>query len=219
MCGRYALLYLTSHFSSAISYEGSFQIIFDLLVMNKVLEDIVSRLKHQGLNESLNHLQQAKSAFERSEWESANSQIRTFLESLFNNIAAIRVKSNKKGGMARKELEDKGLLQERDARLLQYFMDTAGGKGSHAGVSNEDEVKGRFLAGLGIAYLGLALIPELVHVEDVIVGNLTAPSGKSLPTDREMYTSCPTCKENQHLNEAEIIRDGEDTVYICRNGC
>jgi len=187
--------------------------------MNKVLEDIVSRLKRQGLDESLNHLQQAKSAFERSEWESLNSQIRSFLESLFNNIAMIRLKSTKKGGIARKELEDSVLLQEKEARLIQDFMAVAGGAGSHAGVSNADEAKGRFLAGLGIAYIGLALIPELIRVEDIIVGNLTAPEGTSLPTNGEMYTSCPTCKEKQHLNEAEVVRDGEDTVYICRNGC
>jgi len=111
------------------------------------------------------------------------------------------------------------LLQEKEARLVQDFMAVAGGAGSHAGVSNADEAKGRFLAGLGIAYIGLALIPELIRVEDIIVGNLTAPEGTSLPTNGEMYTSCPTCKEKQNLNEAEVVRDGEDTVYICRNGC
>jgi len=40
-----------------------------------------------------------------------------------------------------------------------------------------------------------------------------------LPTDEEIYTSFPTCKEKQRLNEAEVVRDSEDSVYICRNGC
>lgn len=187
--------------------------------MNEVFENIVSRFKRQGLDEALNHLQWAKSAFDRSEWESANSLIRSFLESLFNNIAKIRLNSTKKGGAARKELEERGLLQEREARLIQDFFPVAGDAGSHAGVSNLDEAKGRFLAGLGVAYIGLALIPELIRVEDVVVGNLTDPKSTRLPTDGEMYTSCPTCKEKQLLNEAEVVRDGEDTVYICKNGC
>lgn len=121
--------------------------------MNEIFEEIASRLKRQGLDEALNHLTQAKSAFERSEWESANSQIRSFLESLFNSVAVIRLKTSKKGGTARKELEDSGLLRQREARLVQDFIVVAGGSGARAGVSNADEAKGRFLAGLGIAYI------------------------------------------------------------------
>jgi hypothetical protein len=188
-------------------------------LMNEIFDEIVSRLHRQGIEEAINHLGQARSAFERAEWESANSQIRSFLESLFTSIAAIRLKTDKKGGVARKELENKGLLREREARLVQELIAVAGGASSHAGVSNADEARGRLLAGLGIAYIGLALIPELVRVEDIIVGNLTAPPSTRLPTDAEIYTSCPTCGEKQCLNEAEIVREGEATVYFCKHGC
>jgi hypothetical protein len=47
---------------------------------------------------------------------------------------------------------------------VQEFIAVADGPGSHAGVSNADESLGRFLAGLGIAYIGLGLVPELVRV-------------------------------------------------------
>ena len=187
--------------------------------MDTIFQQLVERLRRQGMEEALNHLLQARSAFDRGEWESANGQVRAFLESLYNRIAEICLKTDKKAGAARKELETAGLLRDREARLVQEFVAVAGSSGSHAGVSNADEAMGRFVAGLGVAYIGLALIPELVRVEDVIVGNLTAPPGTRFPTDAEMNTSCPTCGHNQNLAEAEIRRDGDDTIYICKSGC
>lgn len=183
------------------------------------LENIRTRLERQGLGVALNHLRQAESALARREWESSNAQIRSFLEALFNDVARIRLGSVETGGAARKLLEREGILRERQARLVQQFLDTAGGEGSHAGTSGEDDARGRFLAGLGIAYLGLALIPEIRRVEDVIVGELEAPAGARLPRDTEIHTSCPTCGEQQTLAEAEARRDCDDTIYICRNGC
>ncbi len=187
--------------------------------MEHVFKDLINRLVRQGLKETANHFLQAKSAFDRSEWESANSQVRSALESLFNSVARLRLNTNKTGGEARQLLEKSGLLRKREARLVQEFMAVAGGAGSHAGVSNADESLGRLLAGIGIAYIGLALIPELVRVEDVLVDQLSVPFGARLPTDREIYTTCPTCGTRQTLNEAQIIREGKETVYICQHGC
>jgi hypothetical protein len=65
-----------------------------------------------------------------------------------------------KGATARKELEERQVLPKYEARLAQTFMNVAGGAGSHVGRSNEDEARGRFLAGLGICYIGLSLIPR-----------------------------------------------------------
>ena len=92
-------------------------------------------------------------------------------------------------------------------------MDAAGGSGSHAGASNADEARGRFLIGLGLIYLGLGLMPELVKVEDAM-STLSPP-----PRDSAITTSCPTCKTTQGLNECSIKRDEHDTIYVCRNGC
>lgn len=182
-------------------------------------EALVARLNRQGFQEAARHFEQAKSALDRSEWESANAQVRAALESLFNGVAALRLSSGKKGGDARAALESAGLLRGREARLVQEFMAVAGGAGSHAGVSNSDESLGRFLAGVGVAYLALGLVPELVRVEDVLVGQLTAPAGARLPTDQEANTSCPTCGTKQTLSQASISRNGKETVYTCVNGC
>jgi hypothetical protein len=178
-----------------------------------------SRMQRQGLTVALNHLDQAESSLGRGEWESANGQVRACLEALFDAVARIRLGSSKTGGAARKELQTSNILAEREGKLVQTFIDVAGGAGAHAGTSTEDEARGRFLAGLGICYLGLALIPEVIRVQDVLAAKLTAPPGRSLPTDAEIRARCPTCGEEQFLSEAPVARDNQDTVYTCRNGC
>lgn len=187
--------------------------------MDELFTQLMDRLNKQGLNECAIHFSHARSAYERSEWESANAQIRTALEALYDGIAKIRLKTDKTGGKARKQLEDSGLLRPREARLVQEFIAVAGGAGSHAGVSNSDESKGRILAGIGVAFIGLALIPELIKVEDVLIGNLSAPANARLPTDKEIYTTCPTCGAKQTLSEASIMRKETETIYTCLNGC
>ena len=124
------------------------------------LASIKARLQQQGFGTALNHLNQAESAFNRREWESANAQIRSCLEAVFDGVAGARLHTTETGGAARKKLAEKGLLPKYEARLVQHFMDVAGGAGSHAGRSNEDEARGRFLAGLGICYIGLSLMPR-----------------------------------------------------------
>jgi hypothetical protein len=168
---------------------------------------------------SENHLIRAEQAFQRREWESSNAQLRAFLEALFDTVADIRLNSTKKGGAARKELQDRGVLTKRDGALVQSFIGVAGSSGAHAGSSSEDEATGRFLGAIGIAYTGLSLVPELTRVEDVVRNNLKAPKGGRLPTDSEIKTLCPTCGSEQTLAQASIGRDGSDTVSYCTQGC
>jgi len=187
--------------------------------MSEHFQSLLERLHRQGFAEAARHFELSKSALDRSEWESANAQVCAALEALFNEVAALRLSTKKRGGEARSALEAAGLLRGREARLVQEFMAVAGGAGAHAGVSNADESLGRFLAGLGIAFLALSLVPELVRVEDVLVGQLTASRGARLPTDQEINTSCPTCGAKQTLSQATISRQGKETIYTCRNGC
>jgi hypothetical protein len=134
-------------------------------------DDLVDRLERQGMHEAANHLTQAKASLERGEWESANAQVRSGLESVFNSIALTRLGSTETGGRARQALQDARLLSSREAALIRGFMAFAGEAGSHAGVSTSDSATGRFHAGIGIAYMGMALMPELVRVEDVVAAS------------------------------------------------
>lgn len=177
------------------------------------LSGIQLRLRRHDCAIAENHLAQAASALTRCEWESASAQVRSALEALFDRVAEIRLSTPKRGGAARKELEAKGLLSEKQGKLVRAFMDYAGAGGSHAGASSSDEAHGRYLTGMGLILIGLNLLPELVRVEKVLAV-LKPP-----PADDHITTSCRTCGTAQKLTECEVRRDGADTVYVCRNGC
>ena len=182
-------------------------------------EELSQRLSVSGLSEAERHLRQAHAAFTREEWESCNAQMRSALESLFNHVAEITTGTTKTGGKAREHLETRGVLPARSARLVQEFMAVAGGAGSHAGASHRDECLGRYLAGIGIAFLGLSLLPELTKVEAVLRGQLQPPAGCRLPLDSEIQTSCPACGTEQDLAQAPASRRGAETIYTCCHGC
>jgi hypothetical protein len=180
---------------------------------------IRSSLRRHGLTTAERHFEQVESAIALGSWEAANSQIRAFLEALYDAVATIRLKTSLKGGSARKCLAEGGLFSKREDRFLQAFMDWAGEKGAHAGLSSPAETASRRLIALAIAARGLALLPDLVRVEDVLAATLTPPPGTQLPRDREAETICPTCRATQNLEEADARRDGDETVYYCKNGC
>ncbi len=187
--------------------------------MENIFNSLKTKLLQAGLTEAENHFSQAKSAIERSEWEAANSQVRATLESLFNSVAAICLKTQKRGGVAREELERAGILRFREARLIQEFMAYAGGSGSHAGTSSEDEAMGQWLIGAGIANQSLRFLPSLVKVEDALKANLPPGSNDRTASDNELKTKCPTCGTMQFLSEATISKKGSETIYTCINGC
>lgn len=182
-------------------------------------EMLMERLGRQDFDEAASHFKQAQSARDRAEWEAANSQLRSAIESMFNNIAILLLGSSKSGGGARKELEAKGHLAVEDARLVQSFFGMASGGGSHAGSSSEDECRGRFLSAMGIAYIGLKMVPELVRVQDVFTAAAIKSDDGWSPRDWQMCTNCSVCGTEQNLNLAPIARDGVDTVYSCKHGC
>ncbi len=177
------------------------------------LSEIKRRLRRHDCTVAENHLDQAASALSRNELESASAQVRSALEALFDRVAEIRLKTSKCGGSARKELEAKGLLSDRQGRLVQAFMDYAGASGSHAGTSSPDEAHGRYMTGLGLILIGLNLLPELVRVGEVF--SVLKPP----PADDQITTSSRTCGSSQKLTECEVRREGADTVYTCRNAC
>ncbi len=82
------------------------------------------------------HYGQANSAFDRREWEAANAQLRSACEAVFDALAhANGCRKDKRGGEARKWLQEKGHLEKDEAELIQKFMVFAGRAGSHPGLS------------------------------------------------------------------------------------
>ena len=91
--------------------------------------------------------------------------------------------------------------------------------GSHAGLSDEDHAEAVRNLSTAIAFLGLMKLPGLVRVEDVLSKALRSPVAWRLAKDEELLTSCPTCNEDQFLNEGSVSRVEDETVYECKNGC
>jgi hypothetical protein len=54
--------------------------------------------------------------------------------------------------------------------------------------------------------------------EILIWARLDVPQDLRLPSDAQIVTTCPTCKEAQTLSEADVS-SGEETVYVCKEGC
>lgn len=84
------------------------------------------------------HYEQATRAFDRDDWEAANAQFRSACDATFDALAHAKgCSKSKKGGMARKWLEENGLLAKDEADLTRAFMAFAGRAGSHAGISDQ----------------------------------------------------------------------------------
>jgi hypothetical protein len=190
----------------------------NLLLVDQV-ERIGVLLRRHGLNTASRHFEAAERAFADKEWESANAQVRSYLEAIFESVAAIRLGTVLTAGNARRRLEDQGVVAEKEAAVVKAVLSLAHERGSHAGLSDPEDAAARRLLGLAVAMIGLSLIPDLITVEEVLATQLTAPEGTRLPTDAEVTTTCPTCNTNQALSEAAASRSGDETVYTCKNGC
>jgi hypothetical protein len=115
-------------------------------------QDELSRLlKKHGLTVPQGHLSQALDAHARGDWAAANSQIRTFVESLFDEIAA-RLNPSAAGAsssQARRQVLanivppffDRGLNEWRDngGGFVNGLMARLHPQGSHPGLSDEDD--------------------------------------------------------------------------------
>jgi hypothetical protein len=183
------------------------------------VDQVRAGLKRNGLDAAVRHFELAEDAYARERWEAANSQVRTYLDALFEGVANVRLSSSATGGAARKALQDAALITDKQGEAIQKFMAYAGERGSHPGLSDHEDARSRRLAGLGFAILGLALLPELDRVSEVFQRTLTAPPGGQIPSESGIRTMCPSCKESQSLSEATASREGESTVYVCKNGC
>jgi hypothetical protein len=116
------------------------------------LDEVSRLLKERNLVVPQGHLDQALDAHSRGDWAAANSQIRIFLESLFDEIAAqldpIAVAGIASGQPRRQHLAN--MVPPFLDRALNEWRDNGGGflnglvtrlhpQGSHPGLSDEDD--------------------------------------------------------------------------------
>lgn len=100
------------------------------------------------------HLQQVIDNAARGNWESANGQVRSFMESLCDAMAAIIYQGTgtpPTRGDARMYLANESFFSPEESDLLKAFFQVLHGSGGHAGASDEDDCHRRRLIALALA--------------------------------------------------------------------
>lgn len=121
----------------------------DELGLPAVDDEVHQLLKHFEFTEPLSHLGQGIEAHARGDWAAANAQFRTFLESLFDNIAQYREGNDKTSALTsdnrRQLLAHIGFLAVDRNEWTQDGKNYINGlfkmlhtDGSHPGLSDED---------------------------------------------------------------------------------
>ena len=113
-----------------------------------------SRLKQYGFGTASNHLNHALDLASNSKWEPANGEVRSFLESICEAIAAKIYSGSGKSpvrGDARKFLAEQGFLNDRESKLLYSLFQVLHGEGGHAGTSSSADCHRRRLMAVSMA--------------------------------------------------------------------
>jgi hypothetical protein len=106
------------------------------------------------------HYEQAQRAFDRGDYEAANSQFRSAYEGTYDVLAhTMGCPANLTGGDARRWLWQQGHVEEDESDLMRTFATFAGRAGSHAGLSDatDSQLRRHMAAALiafGVAKLG-----------------------------------------------------------------
>ena len=113
-----------------------------------------SRLKQYGFEVARNHLDNALDLASNSKWEPANGEVRSFLESICEAIAAMIYSDSGEApvrGEARRFLAEQGFLNDKESALLYSLFQILHGEGGHAGTSSSDDCHRRRLMAVSMA--------------------------------------------------------------------
>ena len=101
-----------------------------------------SRLKHYDFKVASDHLNNALDLASDSKWVPANGEVRHFLESICEAIAARIYSGSGESpvrGDARKFLAEQGFLNDKESNLLYSLFQVLHGEGGHSGTSSSDD--------------------------------------------------------------------------------
>lgn len=123
------------------------------------------KLARYGLETELTHYKQAVDNFVDGNWESTNSQIRSFFEGLLPQLCLCRTGQSSKGPIAAlQHLRNQGELSEKEFNLLRAFWNAIQGNGPHSGQSLQEEAHMRLQVATSLADF---LMSRLVSTENV----------------------------------------------------
>ena len=120
-----------------------------------------ARLERWGFAVAARELNDAVDLASEGKWESANGQVRSFLEGLCEAIAATIHSGSGKvpvRGAARKFLAEQCFLSQEESTLLKSLFQVLHGEGSHSGTSSSDDCHRRRLMAVSMANYYLELL-------------------------------------------------------------
>jgi hypothetical protein len=104
------------------------------------------------LNVAAEHYRQAHESFTASNWEAANSQIRSFMENLLIELGKRETsKVRPDPSAALQDLRDQGFIDNPEWQMLRGFWQGIQDRGPHHGLSHEQEALFRLHVATSIA--------------------------------------------------------------------
>ncbi|HEX6983666.1 MAG TPA: hypothetical protein VF181_12975 [Balneolaceae bacterium] len=104
------------------------------------ISEIEAKLAGLGLNVALTHFQQAIDNYSIPNFESCNSQIRSFLEDFFIEITKIKTEQEfSNPNSALQHLKNENLISGDEWNLARSLYSISCSNGSHRGLSNKEE--------------------------------------------------------------------------------
>jgi hypothetical protein len=123
------------------------------------LSALEAQLSEVGLNVASTHYRQACDNFADRNWEAANGQVRSFLESLFLAMSArLTDRQFHDAGAALQHLRDRGILEPAEWNTWRGFWDTCQTNGPHHGLSNDREAIYRLQIATAVGRYALQII-------------------------------------------------------------
>ena len=120
------------------------------------LNGLEAELEGRGWSTARLHFHRAATGYGTGDWESANSQLRSFLEDFLPRLAeAITGKRPSNSGAAIQEL-DRGFLLDGEREFLKGLWALCSERGSHPGASSRVEATFRLMTATGVARLLLS---------------------------------------------------------------
>lgn len=118
-----------------------------------------AQLNDAGLNVASTHYRQACDNFADRNWESANGQIRSFLENLFLAMSdRLTGKQFHDAGAALQHLNNEGILEPAEWNTWRGFWATCQTNGPHHGLSNDREAIYRLQIATAVGRYALEII-------------------------------------------------------------
>ena len=145
-------------------WDGAAQRLFPAAEGLDVAEEygvLEARLKDLGWTTPATHYRQALQALADGHWESANAQVRSFLESFVPHLASDRVGRPLRSDFmaALQDLNSQDILFPGEFDFARGFWKLANPRGSHAGLSDREEARFRVFVATAYARFLLSRLP------------------------------------------------------------